>query len=149
MYATVPLKSGPRDADKAAMEPFRRKAQGPSRPVVALDTTLRPPGHEADLRWLSVVGTARDGDGWLRPLELDWGDGSPPQVFPEWPRDLACQPTLSGWPLPTQLTMATGSAIHEYAAPGTYTVTLTAVSTACDGSERQSGQASLTWRASP
>jgi surface-anchored protein len=129
--------------------PGTRTAQGPSLPVVTFGATLRPPGHEADLRWLSVVGFAQDGDGWLRPLEVDWGDGSPPQLSPEFPRELACQPTLSGWPLPTQLMLSTGSAIHEYTAPGTYTVTMTAVSTACDGSERQTGQASLTWRAGP
>jgi surface-anchored protein len=35
--------------------------------------------------------------------------------------------------------------MHHYTAPGVYRVTLTAISTACDGSHEQRGVGALTW----
>ena len=118
-------------------------AQGPSQPTVLVNRTTPVAGHEGDQRWASIVVQAGDEDGWLRGLSLDWGDGTPPQAFGE--GGLGCRPHAGGWPSPSRIWVVTNEAIHHYPAPGTYRITVTAVSTGCDGSLPQHGQGSLTW----
>ena len=120
--------------------------QGPAVPEVFLGRTSRPAGHENDLTWASIVARAGDHDGWIRSVSLDWGDGTPPQAFSGY---MSWRPNLSGWPGETEKSLPTGAAIHHYAEPGPYTITLTAVSTGCDGTTTQQGTGSLTWEATP
>jgi len=122
--------------------------QGPTLPDVMLARTGflnqadGQPAHQGDRTWASVVAIANDEDGWVRSARLDWGDGTPPQIFPS---GMTCRPTVTGWPGGTQVALATGDAIHHYSTPGSYTVTLTAVSTGCDGTVSQTGAGSLVW----
>jgi hypothetical protein len=123
----------------------RTTAQGPTPPEVTFDSTVPPAGHEGDPTWLSVTGLAHDPDGFLRTFMVDWGDGSAPEVLA---RDVSpCVDDQVGWPQPNWFAIFTGQAFHHYSAHGTYTVTATAVSTACDGSTPQQGSAGFTWRA--
>jgi hypothetical protein len=123
--------------------PGTATAQGPSSPTVLVGRTTPAPGHESDPTWASIVAQARDEDGWLRGLTLDWGDGTPPQAFGD--GGLGCRPHSGGWPSPSLIWVVTNEAIHHYAAPATYTITATVESTGCDGSLPQQGAASLAW----
>jgi len=126
-------------------------AQGPALPRVLVDYTVAPPGHLNDPSWLSMAGEVIEDDGWIRSVTIDWGDGTAPLVFggavgsaydPN-----KCTITIAGWPVGGRKPIFTGDAIHHYAAPGTYVVTTSARSTACDGvSAPQIGTAKLTWR---
>lgn len=125
--------------------------QGPTLPHVELSRTMilgengQPAPHQGDRTWAAVVAVAKDDDGWVRSATLDWGDGTPPQVFPT---GMTCRPTLTGWPGGTQIAfgaVGSGEGVHHYATPGTYTVTVTAVSTGCDGTVTQTGTGSLVW----
>ena len=145
--------SGPRANLFGTIEiaPGLTTAQGPSLPHVDVDYSVQPPGHDDDLSWLSLAGLVTEEDGWIRRVSIDWGDGTPPTVFggavgsafnPN-----VCTSTISGWPVGGLVPIFTGSAIHHYAAPGTYRVTTSALSTACDGvSAPQIGTGTLTWR---
>ncbi|MDQ6727148.1 MAG: hypothetical protein M3066_13415 [Actinomycetota bacterium] len=117
--------------------------QGPSRPNVTVSRTGI--SHPGDRTWAEVLAIAKDDDGWVRTATLDWGDGTPPQVFPT---GMVCRPTISGYPGGTQIVFGSagsGEGVHHYAAPGTYTITVTAVSTGCDGTMTQTGMGSLVW----
>jgi hypothetical protein len=120
-------------------------AQGPSLPAVNFDYSVPPAGHETDRTWLSVAGKAEDPDGWLRTFTVDWGDGSAPEVIIR--GGTTGQESPAGWPQSSLLVILTGAAVHHFAAPGAYTVTATAKSTACDGSTPQQGSGAITWRA--
>lgn len=123
-------------------------AQGPALPQVRIGLSGQPPGHADDFSWLSLSPLVTEEDGWIRSITIDWGDGSRPGVYAGTSFDGGvCQSTAAGWPAADMRLMSTGQAVHHYLAPGTYRVTATAVSTACDGSsERQTGTDQLTWR---
>jgi surface-anchored protein len=118
-------------------------AQGPALPAVKFDQSTPVPGHESDPAWVSLWGQAVDDDGWVRKLVVSFGDGTS-KTFAGDPNP--CRPGLDGWPntseadLPYQPPPA-----HHFTKPGTYQVTLTAYSSACDGSEVQMGKASFEW----
>ncbi|MDQ2827219.1 MAG: hypothetical protein M3Y04_09730 [Actinomycetota bacterium] len=117
--------------------------QGPMLPNVMLARSGMP--HPGDRTWAWVVAVAKDDDGWVRTARLDWGDGTPPEVYPT---GMTCRSSLTGWPDGTQImfgAVGSGEGIHHYAAPGAYTVTVTAVSTGCDGTVTQTGTGSLVW----
>lgn len=77
--------------------------------------------------------SAMDVDGWIRRIELDWGDGSSSFVF-EQPL-VECIDPLKTWPGPSEVIKAP---THRYATPGTsFTARATVTSSACDGSEEQ------------
>ena len=120
-------------------------AQGPSLPVVRVDSSIPYPGHDGDRRYLTIFGEAIDDDGYVDHMVLDWGDGSPVQGLDG---DLrGCRTSASGWPLPSVAWSPNDAPPwHRYSAPGTYTVTITAFSTACDGSAEQRGTSALSWR---
>lgn len=118
--------------------------QGPEVPNVSIYQTGHV-GPQLDRTWATVVAEVTDDDGWIRSMSLDWGDGSPPQ--PVGGGYMYCQETRSGWPVPTLKRIHTGEAVHHYAAAGTYTITLTAVSTGCDGSMTQTGKGTFLWEA--
>lgn len=77
----------------------------------------------------SVEGVAVDADGHLS-WGVDWGDGGYRPVQPNGPCDDG-----DGRRYPA--TDAPVHAYHGYAAPGTYTVTITLVSTGCGGADEQ------------
>ncbi len=125
-------------------------AQGPFPPRVSAGSTVQPEGRENDHSWLSLVANVEDEDGWVRRIIVDWGDGTPPTVVPQHPAAQCRRHAVSGWPLPSVQTITTGSLVHQYAAPGIYTVTVVGISTGCDGtSEPQQGMATVTRQVSP
>lgn len=127
--------------------PGSTTAQGPSLPQVTIDRSTRPPGHENDYDWVSMAGQVLEEDGWIRTTTLDWGDGSPTLSLGGALGPTTCQSTPAGWPAPNRMVIFTGTAIHQYAAAGNYTITLTAVSTACDGkSAPQTGVGTHVWQ---
>ena len=85
---------------------------------------------------------ARDDDGFVDRLVVDWGDGSATETYRN---PQPCKTTLSGWPAGSYtilpLWMGVGPVTHRYADGRSYTVTVTAISTACDrtGEQRVSG----------
>lgn len=124
--------------------------QGPARPDVWIARTgymgeNGQPAHQGDRSWAAVVAIAKDDDGWVRSAKLDWGDGTKPQVYAS---GMTCRPTVTGWPGGTQIAfgaVGSGEGVHHYANPGTYTVTVTAVSTGCDDTVTQTGTGTLVW----
>ena len=121
-------------------------AQGPFPPEMNVDRSVQPKGHESDYSWVSVAGFVRDPDGWLRRIVVDWGDGSAPTVVANH-GTAACNPhPVTGWPDSSTMVVSSGSLVHQYTAPGSYVVSIVAVSTACDGvSEPQQGTKSFRW----
>lgn len=78
--------------------------------------------------------TGSDADGWVKKFWVDWGDGSESVVGPR-PFDGCQDGKPSSW---------STSASHAYAAPGTYTVKVTVMSTNCDAGQGQTKTISLT-----
>lgn len=125
--------------------PGTASAQGPTRPSASL-ARMRWVGHETDLSYLSVGGRASDQDGYISRLTVDWDDGSAPQTFPGDTR--SCKDNSVGWPQGSDVFFPGTSRppmVHLFTRPGTYAVTVTASSFACDGSEEQQGSATLAW----
>lgn len=87
---------------------------------------------EAAIAKLALHGA--DSDGWVKKFWVDWGDGTETYVGPR-PFD-GCQ---DGKP-----SSYDAHATHEYAAPGTYMVKVTVMSTSCDAGEAQTTTISLT-----
>jgi surface-anchored protein len=91
---------------------------------------------------MKVFAFARDEDGQISRFEIDYGDGSPRETYQA--DVMKCQRTPSGWPAASQSTLGAGKA-HHFTKPGTYTITVTAWSTGCDGTMPQSGSTSFTY----
>jgi hypothetical protein len=93
---------------------------------------------------------AQDDDGWISQFLIDWGDGSPPLTLAYNPFPCKAMPP-SGWPANNYVTIPSDttnplvgldgkpapSTEHFYSEPGSYTVTVSVRSTACDGSQLQ------------
>lgn len=118
--------------------------QGPSLPSFEGGPSVAPQGHEGDTSYVTVAGVARDEDGFVTSVVIDWGDGSPVEPHPG---DTACQPSPSGWPLPSQAVLFTGSNEHHYSHARSYTVTVSVVSSGCNGQQQQVGSAAFSWQA--
>ena len=56
--------------------PGTSSGQGPSLPVVQVDNSTPPPKHQNDSAWMTLWGHARDEDGFIKKLIVEWGDGS-------------------------------------------------------------------------
>ncbi len=124
--------------------PGTTTSQGPSLPTFSGGAGVAPLGHEGDTSYVTAAGVASDDDGFISGIIINWGDGSPAEPHPG---DLtACRPSSSGWPLPSQALLATGSNAHHYSGAGTYQVTITVTSTGCDGGQQQVGSAVFSWR---
>lgn len=113
-------------------------SNGPVLPWVMLDDSVPMDSSEAAAgQWFQ--GGVQDHDGYVWAWTWSWGDGTTTVVSrnPEtchWPKD-------GGW-----IEWQTGPrAAHRFPKPGTYTVTLTAVTAGCDGRDRQRVAASMSW----
>jgi hypothetical protein len=140
--STIPPRPGIRPTTTVTVLP--RIGQGQSLPKVWVAQGGSVPGHENDYLYVALIGWADDADGFVRTLLLDWGDGSPEQTLPG--DSLGCRPNgATGWPGPSSAMLSrTPPVWHQYYEKLTFfTVTLTAVSTGCDGSQEQRGSASL------
>ena len=139
---TVPARPGARPTTTVTV-PLAGTGQGPSLPKVMLAQGGPVAGHENDYLYVTLIGWADDADGFVRTLLLDWGDGSPVQTLPG--DSVRCRTSANGWPGPSSaLISRTPPVWHRYFEKLTFfTVTLTAVSTGCDGSQEQRGTSTL------
>jgi hypothetical protein len=133
-------------------------SQGPALPTMKEVGNYASPDHYGDAHYLPLFIAAQDDDGWIREFVVDWGDDTPPTTYAYNPFPCKAMPP-SGWPagnyvsLPSDTTNPlvgidgnpVPSTEHFYAAAGTYTVTVTVRSTACDGSQPQEGTDTMTW----
>lgn len=103
------------------------QGNGPAKPTVSAEQV------EAELAKLLLHGA--DADGFVKKFWVDWGDGSPETYVG--PRSLdACSPgDGSSWD---------PAVTHDYAEPGSYQVTVTVMSTNCDGGQGQTATVTLT-----
>lgn len=98
------------------------------RPTVrALLTDVSSAHHDPGRIYVSAEGDATGG--YVSRMILRWGDGSPPRIV-DYPPS-SCH--TSAQPHGTQV----ADDNHTYAAPGSYTVSLTVVATTCDGAASQ------------
>ena len=117
----------------------------------------RSADHPGDSHYLPLFIGAMDEDGWIHDFTVDWGDGTT-SVFVYNP--FPCRvDAATGYPVGNYVSMPSDttnplvgldgkpvpSTERFFAAAGTYTVTVTVTSTACDGSEPQQGSRSITW----
>ncbi|MER3452945.1 MAG: hypothetical protein C4344_04635 [Acidimicrobiia bacterium] len=113
-------------------------SNGPREPGVSGLSGATP---EADGTVRLNVG-ASDRDGFIRTINVDWGDGSSPTEV-SWPlRD--CHDTPTSYPKDSRVATRVE---HRYPTPGTFRITLTAISTGCDGESpqiaRQDGEVTI------
>ena len=147
---TVPPIDTPAQPQRSAslqlvVKPGVTVSQGPKAPQI--EASLLPTAGG-----VALDGAVFDLDGWVAKVTVEWGDGAPPVVLvPSRP----CQNVASGWPagipllmrdLPPGVTLGwvVPPPTHGYAAPGTYTVRVTALSTGCDGGSPQEVTRTLT-----
>jgi hypothetical protein len=127
------------------VQPGHSSSNGPRLPKVELDITAYP--KPSDPGRLTFYGMATDDDGHLVRWVLDHGDGTSQTLIPNMG---PCQQAKGG-------TSASSTAFfpndpppsHRFAKPGTYTITLRAYSTGCDGRNQQVGSDTyeFTWGA--
>jgi len=109
---------------------------------VKVDSSTPAPGHDNDSSYVTLWGQGTDDDGFVRHLVVDWGDGT----TTTFPGDTDCQEAADGWPAGSEADVPYDPPpVHHYKTYGDFRITLTAVSTACDGSDVQRGHASMTW----
>jgi len=116
---------------------------GPERPRLS---NIGENPHGATPGMTRVQASVEEPDGYLTEMRYAWGDGSPDTVF-TFPLDKCVDPPdrwpYSGSPASLDDTEWTDPE-HRYPHPGDYEVTVTAVSTGCDGGERQEATKTVT-----
>jgi len=101
-----------------------------------------------DMACESIWTEVADDDGYLTRLVVDWGNGTAPTTVAgsgDVDGKGICYMSKAGWPNGTSLSTPHPSPYHRFAKPGTYTQTLTAFSTGCDGKQQQRASTTLTW----
>jgi surface-anchored protein len=123
-------------------------AQGPALPeVTTWDRSSPVPGHKGDDSWISLYADVRDVDGYVRKLVVTFGDGTSATFAGD---QNTCREGGDGWPFGSEAMLPyQPPPYHHFTKPGTYTLTMTAYSTACDGSMMQAGRASFEWQVWP
>ncbi len=116
-------------------------AQGPSRP------TVRPASsYPYAPNVINLTADARDDDGYVDRLIVDWGDGAATETYTN---PQPCTTMASGWPAGSYtflpLWMGVGPVAHRYPDATPRTVTVTVVSTACDRTAEQRVSGTLTF----
>jgi hypothetical protein len=96
---------------------------GPTEPQLDENVYQEPGGV------LRLFPSAYDDDGWIQDVTIDWGDGSPVLTIAD---SNPCY-DHDGQSFASGLEMSPGEQHHSYPTPGNYTVTVTATSSACDG----------------
>jgi hypothetical protein len=119
--------------------------QGPALPAV------RPASiYPYAPRVITLAADVADNDGYIDRVLVDWGDGSPSESYKN---PQPCKPTPGGWPGGTHTKlphwMGVESVTHRYADDTPRKVTVTAISTGCNGTGEQSGSASITFPEPP
>lgn len=96
------------------------------------------PVNGRDPSLVYVSATAMDGDGYVREIVVDWGDGTPPAAIPF---PLAeCTDPGSTYPF-----SSVGESLsHQYASSGMKTIIITATSSGCDGTDIQTASTTET-----
>lgn len=122
--------------------PGQARSQGPSLPTVKL-AEARAPDEPREPGFLKVWAQGADDDGYVSRFLVDFADGTPVETLPGDP--MGCRPTRSGWPSRSLASFQPPYPSHRYAAPGTYAITVTVVSTGCDGGEEQTASAAMTY----
>lgn len=119
-----------------AVRPSGLPTNGPARPTatVGASSAWKSLSHS---RFVEVLVGGEDKDGYVRRLEIDWGDGTSSETVEVEPEADVCRRS----PVAPSGSVAPTSLPHIYTRDGTYTVTVTAVSTGCDGRTRQTGRA--------
>jgi hypothetical protein len=108
-------------------------AQGPALPTLSnVGRTGDPYGNPT---LFQVTAQAEDVDGYITRFVIDWGDGSPTETFPG--DGNGCRPTASGWPARSDAWLQSPYPSHTYPAGALGTITVTAVSSGCDGTDQQ------------
>jgi hypothetical protein len=116
-------------------------SQGPAQPTVR-PSSVYPytPGV------ITLNAEARDDDGYVDRLTVEWGDGSATETYRN---PQPCTTTDSGWPAASYtmlpLWMGVGPVTHRYASDAPHTVTVTVISTACDRTDEQRASGTLTF----
>lgn len=111
--------------------------QGPALPSMRI-ASIYPYAPQV----VTVGVDARDDDGYIDRISVDWGDGSATETYKN---PQPCKTLLSGWPSGTTtnlpLWMGVPTVAHRYRDGNSYTITATVVSTGCDrtGEQRVSG----------
>lgn len=110
------------------------RTQGPITPTVEGGQSYHT--NLFDWSYVTVWADARDDDGYITRLVVDYGDGTPPLSFPGDPNP--CEVGANGWPLASSAAVPFHPpTTHHYAQPGDYRKTVTVYSAGCDGSSEQ------------
>jgi hypothetical protein len=120
-------------------------AQGPILPLLHVDDG-RVPSQLHDPTLAVAFAQASDADGHIAGFTLNWGDGTTVQSYPGDPNP--CIMDASGWPGFSWVLLGgvpPGPPTHRYVTPKPTMITITTVSTGCDGTDPQQVSASFPW----
>lgn len=113
-------------------EQGRPNSNGPRPPEVSSNQMPPGDGSDRDPTLVHLGVTARDGDGYVSRVSIDWGDGTASTVR-EYSLMSCNDSQRSRWPT----SYASFIESHRYATPGTKAVTIEVTSVGCDGKEAQ------------
>jgi hypothetical protein len=108
--------------------PSATSTNGPAAPQATVATRS---GDNASYVYITAGGS--DADGWISRIVVHWGDGAE-SAFPYSTSGCTNGPS-------SQTSSVPGG--HHYASAGSYTVTVTVTSVACDGTQAQTGSTSM------
>lgn len=119
-------------------------SQGPSLPAFRNGVgRYGPTQYDNDPSYVTVHAQVSDIDGYISKLVIDYGDGAT-ETIPE--TAMGCRESDGGWPKESFMqTPNNPPPTHQYAARGTYTITVTAYSQGCDGRDVQQASSSFDW----
>ena len=119
----------------AQSEPTPTQTNGPSQPQAS---AAKRTGDNPSYAYLNAKG--RDDDGWVRRITVAWGDGTTTTAG-EWSPSGCTNASGTSHPVASA---HDGNASHHFADAGDHTVTVTVTSSACDGTDVQTGSSTAT-----